>query len=67
MLMVGAWNSLTTAAAAVALGGSVGTLVGLLAAARRGLTEAVVMRANDVIFAFPPILSAMMLGAFLGT
>lgn len=67
MLMVGAWNSLTTAAAAVALGGAMGTFVGLLAAARRGLTEAVVMRMNDVIFAFPPILSAMMLGAFMGT
>jgi peptide/nickel transport system permease protein len=67
MLMVGAWNSLTTAAAAVALGGSVGTLVGLLVAARRGLTEAIVMRMNDVVFAFPPILSAMMLGAFMGT
>jgi peptide/nickel transport system permease protein len=67
MLMVGAWNSLTTAAAAVVLGGSVGTGVGLLVAARRGLTEAVVMRMNDVVFAFPPILSAMMLGAFMGT
>lgn len=67
MLMVGAWNSLTTAAAAVALGGSVGTAIGLLVAARRGLTEAVVMRMNDVVFAFPPILSAMMLGAFMGT
>jgi peptide/nickel transport system permease protein len=67
MLMVGAWNSLTTAAAAVALGGSVGTAIGLLVAARRGLTEAIVMRMNDVVFAFPPILSAMMLGAFMGT
>jgi len=67
MLMVGAWNSLTTAAAAVALGGSIGTLFGLIVAARRGLIETFVMRANDVIFAVPPILSAMMLGALLGT
>jgi len=67
MLMVGAWNSLSTAAIAVALGGAAGTALGVLAAARRGLTEAFVMRANDVIFAVPPILSAMMLGALIGS
>lgn len=67
MLMVGAWNSLTTAAAAVLLGGLVGTFLGVTVAARRGLVETVVMRFNDVIFALPPILSAMMLGAFIGT
>lgn len=67
MLMVGAWNSLSTAAAAVAIGGSLGTALGVLAAAQRGLTEAFVMRANDVIFAVPPILSAMMLGALMGS
>lgn len=65
-LMVGAWNSLATAVTAVALGGGVGTVVGIVAAARRGLVEAVAMRASDVVFAMPPILSAMMLGAFLG-
>ena len=67
MLMVGAWNSLSTAAAAVAIGGTLGTALGMLAAARRGLTEAFVMRANDVIFSVPPILSAMMLGALMGS
>ncbi|MCX8996915.1 ABC transporter permease [Rhizobiaceae bacterium BDR2-2] len=66
MLMVGAWNSLSTALAAVAIGGAVGSAVGLFAAARRGWAEALVMRICDVIFAVPPILSAMMLGAFLG-
>lgn len=65
-LMVGAWNSLATAVTAVALGGGVGTVVGIVAAARRGLIEAVAMRVSDVVFAMPPILSAMMLGAFLG-
>ncbi len=67
MLMAGAWNSLSIAAAAVAVGASTGTLIGMFAAARRGLPEALVMRTADVIFAVPPILSAMMLGAFLGT
>lgn len=67
MLMVGAWNSLTIAVAAVAIGASLGTLAGVTAAARRGLTETAVMRSADVVFALPPILSAMMLGALLGT
>jgi peptide/nickel transport system permease protein len=67
MLMVGAWNSLSTSVAAVAIGASIGTLVGLIVAARRGMTETLVMRGCDIIFALPPILSAMMLGAFIGT
>ncbi|BCH56630.1 ABC transporter permease subunit [Agrobacterium vitis] len=66
MLMVGAWNSLSTAMAAVVLGAGVGTLFGVTVAARRGMVEALTMRINDVIFAIPPILSAMMLGALLG-
>ncbi|MVA25491.1 ABC transporter permease [Agrobacterium vitis] len=67
MLMVGAWNSLSTALAAVVLGAGIGTLFGVTVAARRGMVEALTMRINDVIFAIPPILSAMMLGALLGT
>ena len=67
MVMVGAWNSLSTAVVAVTLGAVAGTAVGVAAAARRGILEALVMRGCDIIFAFPPILSAMMLGAFLGT
>lgn len=67
MLMVGAWNSLSTAVLAVCLGAFVGILCGVTAAARRGLFQALIMRINDVIFSIPPILSAMMLGALLGT
>ncbi len=67
MVMVGAWNSLSTAVVAVTLGAVAGTVVGVTAAARRGILEALVMRGCDIIFALPPILSAMMLGAFLGT
>ncbi|KQT85753.1 ABC transporter permease [Aurantimonas sp. Leaf443] len=66
MLMAGARNSLSVALSAVALGGAVGTLVGVGVAACRGTVEALLMRACDVIFAFPPIVSAMMLGALLG-
>lgn len=67
LLMAGGWNSLSVAVVSVAVGGSLGTLLGAAAAARRGWFEAVAMRACDVAFAFPPIVSAMMLGAALGT
>lgn len=66
MLMVGCWNSLSIAVSAVAIGGTLGSIAGISAAAIRGLYEALLMRACDVIFALPPILSAMILGAFLG-
>ncbi|MCF6367919.1 ABC transporter permease [Rhizobium halophilum] len=66
MLMAGAWNSLSTAFLAVAAGACIGSVLGLLAAAGRDLLQTVLMRICDVIFAVPPILSAMALGAFLG-
>jgi peptide/nickel transport system permease protein len=66
MLMVGARNSLGIALCSVLLGASLGTLVGVAAAARRGFFDAVLMRVCDALFAFPPILSAIMLGALLG-
>jgi peptide/nickel transport system permease protein len=66
MLMVGCWNSLSIAIVAVAIGGTLGSIAGLSAAALRGGFEALLMRICDIVFAVPPILSAMMLGAFLG-
>ena len=66
-LMVGAWNSLSTSILAVALGASIGTMVGVVVAIRRSWLELIVMRGCDIIFAVPPILSAMMLGAFIGS
>ncbi|MGF3021415.1 ABC transporter permease [Methylobacterium aquaticum] len=65
MLMRGAFNSLTTAFAAVGLGAVLGTLAGVAAAANHTL-DAVLMRICDALFALPPILSAIMLGALLG-
>ncbi|MEJ8309590.1 ABC transporter permease [Agrobacterium larrymoorei] len=67
MLMAGAWNSLSTSVVAVAIGASTGTLLGVVAAAQRGWLEAAIMRLCDIVFALPPILSAMMLGAFIGS
>lgn len=66
MLMAGAWNSLSISFAAVAIGAFAGTVVGTTAAMWRGLFELCVMRLCDIVFAVPPILSAMVLGAFIG-
>ncbi len=67
MLMAGCWNSLSIAITAVAIGGTIGSAAGISAAATRGIFETLLMRVCDVIFALPPILSAMILGAFLGS
>jgi len=66
MLLVGAQNSILVGVVAVAIGLLPGTALGALAAARRGWLEEVVMRLADFTFAFPAILSAIMLTAVLG-
>jgi peptide/nickel transport system permease protein len=66
MLMVGCWNSLSISITAVFIGSALGTIAGISAAAIRGAFETLLMRICDVVFALPPILSAMILGAFLG-
>lgn len=66
MIMVGARNSIVVGVVAVAIGCSIGTTLGLLAAARRGWIEELVMRFSDFTFAFPAILSAIMITALLG-
>ncbi|BBK41032.1 ABC transporter permease [Allostella vacuolata] len=66
MIMVGARNSIVVGVVAVAIGCSIGTALGLLAAARRGWVEELVMRFSDFTFAFPAILSAIMITALLG-
>lgn len=65
-LMVGARNSLSIALVAVGLGGSIGTALGLLAAARGGWVEEAVLRLADFSFAFPALLFAIMLAAAFG-
>lgn len=67
LLMAGAWNSLAVAWPAVLLGAAVGIAVGCAAAALRGIFDEIVMRASDVVFAFPAVLSAIMIGALLGS
>jgi peptide/nickel transport system permease protein len=66
MIMVGAQNSIAVGVVAVAIGVAAGTALGLLAAARRGWVEEAVMRAADFTFAFPAVLSAILITALLG-
>ena len=65
-LLVGAQNSIVVGVIAVGIGLAAGVLLGCLAAAKRGWVEEAVMRASDFTFAFPALLSAIMLGAIYG-
>ena len=66
LLLVGARASIVVGIIAVGIGLVVGTAFGLLASARRGWTEEIIMRVADFGFAFPAILSAIMLTAVFG-
>lgn len=67
LLMVGAWNSLAIAWPAVLLGAAIGTAIGTAAAAWKGIADEIAMRVSDVVFAFPAVLSAIMIGALVGS
>ncbi|MEY4977262.1 MAG: Glutathione transport system permease protein GsiD [Pseudomonadota bacterium] len=66
LLLVGSQNSLMVGVIAVGIGMGLGVPLGLLAAARPGWVDEVVMRASDFTFAFPALLSAIMLTAIYG-
>lgn len=66
MVLAGSRTALAVALAASALGLGVGSALGLLAAARRGWIDEAVMRASDLVFAFPALLVAVLLSASLG-
>ena len=65
-LLVGAQNAIVVGLVAVTIGVVIGVALGCLAAARRGWVDELVMRAADFTFAFPALLSAIMLGAIYG-
>ena len=65
-LLVGSRNSIAVGVIAVGIGLVFGVGLGCLAAARRGWVEEVVMRACDFGFAFPALLTAIMLTAIYG-
>jgi peptide/nickel transport system permease protein len=66
MIMVGARNSIAVALVAVGIGMGAGVPLGTFAAARGGWIDDVLMRLNDVVFAFPALLSAIMITAIFG-
>jgi peptide/nickel transport system permease protein len=67
MIMVGARVSLAVAFVAVGIGIGLGVPLGLAAAARRGsLLDEIIMRGNDLVFAFPSLLIAIMITAVFG-
>ena len=66
LLIVGSQNSIAVGVIAVGIGIAFGVSLGLLAAAKRGWVEEVVMRFADFTFAFPALLSAIMLTAVYG-
>jgi peptide/nickel transport system permease protein len=66
LLLVGARASIMVGVIAVGIGLVIGTALGLLASAKRGWVEEAIMRLSDFGFAFPAILSAIMLTAVFG-
>ncbi len=66
MLIVGARNSVIVAFVAIGIGIGFGVPLGLIAAARKGWVDEIIMRFNDFTFAFPAIISAIMITAILG-
>ena len=67
MIMVGARTSIAVALVAVGIGMGLGVPLGLWAAARRGsLMDEVIMRGNDLVFAFPSLVIAILITAIFG-
>ncbi len=66
MIMAGARNSVGVALLSVIIGVFIGVPLGLLAAARRGAVDELIMRGNDLAFAFPSLLLAILITAVFG-
>ena len=67
MIMMGARTSIAVALLAVGIGMALGVPLGLWAAARRGsLLDEVIMRGNDLVFAFPSLVIAILITAVFG-
>jgi len=67
MVMIGARTSIAVAVVAVGIGIVVGVPLGLTAAARRGsILDELIMRGNDLVFAFPSLVIAILITAVFG-
>ncbi|HEY2541770.1 MAG TPA: ABC transporter permease [Gaiellaceae bacterium] len=65
-VIYGSRVSLPIALMLVALAATTGSIVGAVAGYFRGVVDGVLMRATDLVFAFPPIILAMVVAAVLG-
>lgn len=65
-VVYGARVSVPIALLLVVLAATIGGLVGALAGYFRGLVDGIFMRSADLVFAFPPIILAMVVAAVLG-
>ena len=66
MLIMGAKNSVIVAFVAIGIGMGFGVPLGLVAASRKGWVDELIMRFNDFTFAFPSLISAIMITAIMG-
>jgi peptide/nickel transport system permease protein len=66
LLLVGARSTIIVGIIAVGIGLTSGVCLGLTAAARKGWAAEIIMRMSDFTFAFPAVLSAIMLAAAIG-
>ncbi len=67
MVMVGARTSIAVAVVAVGIGIGLGVPLGLTAAARHGgWLDEIIMRTNDLVFAFPSLVIAILITAVFG-
>ncbi len=67
MIMVGARTSIAVALVAVGIGMGFGVPLGLTAAARKGSwLDELIMRGNDLVFAFPSLVIAILITAVFG-
>ena len=65
-MIYGSRVSIPIALVLVALAATIGGIIGGVAGYFRGVTDGVIMRSADLVFAFPPIILAMVVAAVLG-
>ena len=65
-VIYGSRVSIPIALVLVALAATIGGIIGGVAGYFRGVTDGVMMRSADLVFAFPPIILAMVVAAVLG-
>ncbi len=67
MVVFGCLSSLSVALMAVIIGASIGLPLGLLASARTSIMSTVILRLNDFIFAFPALVTAILIHTLFGS